>query len=196
MIKKWENAQALFTLDIRYAGNDNLTGQPLCGYCAPALYGTEALLNALETAAGKAKDKGFELIVYDAYRPQKAVDGLVAWTRSGDERMKAKYFPKVDKNNMLALGYIAARSGHSRGATVDLSLLKDGLPLDMGTAFDFMDPLSSHGAQGINEAQKQNRLALLALMTQCGFKPYQNEWWHYTLLNEPFPNTYFDVDIT
>ena len=183
--------------DIRYATAHNLTGHPLSGYLAAKAVTTEEAAAALSHAWQEARRLGYGMLVYDAYRPQKAVDDFVRWSQEPETGLtKAEFYPELDKADLFPLGYIARQSGHSRGSTIDLTLT-DGadVPLDMGTCFDFMGARSHHGAAGLTESQRRNRELLRGLMTHAGFTPYQNEWWHYRLLDEPYPNTYFNFDI-
>lgn len=183
--------------DIRYATAHNLTGHPLAGYRAAKAIATREAARALATAYREAQRLGYGLLIYDAYRPQKAVDDFVRWSREPETgATKAEFYPELEKVNLFPLGYIAERSGHSRGSTIDLTLTDEiGAPLDMGTDFDFMSRRSHHGAQGLTEAQRRNRAVLRGIMAYAGFAPYENEWWHYRLMREPYPETYFDFDI-
>jgi len=141
------------------------------------------------------------LKVFDAYRPQRAVDHFVRWARDpGDERMKHAFYPDVDTSRLFPDGYIAERSGHSRGSTIDLSIVEvsTGREVWMGTPFDFFGPASHHGAgeaEGIAPEDAANRLVLRDAMVRAGFTPYAEEWWHYTLAGEPYPETYFDFPV-
>jgi len=159
---------------------------------------------SLETALALAAiqlelvDKGLGLKVFDAYRPQQAVDHFVRWAADlEDARNKQQYYPNVDKANLFTEGYIAARSGHSRGSTVDLTLIniESGEELDMGSAWDFFDPLSWPTSLDVSLPQKTNRETLREIMLRHGFNPLAEEWWHFTLENEPYPDTYFDFPI-
>ena len=183
--------------DIRYATPHNLTGHPLAGYMAPRTLATREAAAALSVAFGQARRMGFGMLVYDAYRPQKAVDDFVRWSQQPENgETKAEFYPELDKAELFPLGYIARRSGHSRGSTIDLTLTDaSGIPLDMGTGFDFMGERSHHGASGLTEEQQHNRAILRSLMAYAGFAPYENEWWHYRLTAEPYPESYFDFDI-
>lgn len=181
--------------DLRYASTNNLTGAPLPGYCAHKLWGTPALFTALKAVQEVAQQQGYQLLVFDAYRPQKAVDALVRWAQSPDTSYADKYYPRIAKKNLLALAYIASPSSHSRGSTVDLTLTLNGVPLDMGTPFDTMDILSWHSASGLTAQQQTNRCMLKGIMEQHNFVPYEREWWHYRLDDEPYRDTYFDYDI-
>ena len=167
------------------------------GYLRNTAVGTLELARALERAQALAGERGLSLMVWDAFRPQRAVDCFAAWAaRPEDGRTKARHYPRVDKSQLFELGYIAYSSGHSRGSTVDLTLLDaDGAELDMGTCFDFMDEASHHDSPLVSRECTARRDLLRGIMEQAGFKPYQNEWWHYTLANEPFPDTYFDFPV-
>ena len=141
---------------------------------------------------------GLGLKVFDAYRPQRAVDDFMRWAADPDDTtMKATYYPNVDKSDLIPKGYIAARSGHSRGSTVDVTLarLTDGRELDMGGPFDYFDPLSWPSSMRVTAAQYRNRMKLREVMTRHGFEPLREEWWHFTLRSEPYPDTYFDFPV-
>jgi D-alanyl-D-alanine dipeptidase len=184
--------------DIRYHGTDNFLGQPVDGYLEPVAILTEEALDALSEVAGELAGQGYGLIVFDGFRPQKAVDHFVRWAGDlGDTLTKQKYYPEVDKSVLFEQGYISARSSHSRGSTVDLTLfeLSTGDELDMGTGFDYFGPLSGHGTEGITPQQAANRLLLRKVMERHGFVAYEAEWWHYTLASEPHFDTYFNFDI-
>lgn len=183
-------------VDARYATAHNLTGHPLAGYCAKKAFCTKEAADALVKAAEVFRQMGYGVLIYDAYRPQKAVDDFVAWSQEPENfATKAEFYPALEKTDLFPMGYIARQSGHTRGSTIDLTLTKSGVPIDMGTCFDLMDDLSHHGAAGITEAQEQNRALLRGVMCWAGFASYENEWWHYRLMTEPYPDTYFDFDI-
>lgn len=182
-------------VELRYATDQNLTGKPLPGYFKNKLMGSPEMLYALNLAAEDARALGYGLLVFDAYRPQKAVDFLAEWAGTAENSTQLLYYPNVEKSKLFALGYIAEKSSHTRGSAVDLTLTKNGAPLDMGTDFDYMDILSHHGAEGITQEQRKNRETLKTLMERHGFTAYENEWWHYRLIDEPYPDTYFDDDI-
>ena len=185
--------------DAKYATWDNFTGKPVDGYVANRIVGTRALCTALERAREEAASLGFGLLLWDGYRPQRAVDRFLRWSRQPEDgRTKARHYPNIERAEMFARGYVAAKSGHSRGSTVDLTLyhLATGELAAMGGDHDLMDSLSHHGAEGITKAEARNREDLRSIMTTSGFSPYDCEWWHYTLTDEPFPDTYLDCPIT
>lgn len=184
--------------DAKYATWDNFTGKPVDGYLVNRVVGTRVFCAALERARDKAASLGFGLLLWDVYRPQRAVDCFVRWSRQPEDgRKKARHYPNIDRPAMFEKGYVATKSGHSRGSTVDLTLfhLDTGELAPMGGDHDLMDPISHHGAPGITEVETANREHLLDIMESCGFRRYQNEWWHYSLENEPYPDTYFDFPI-
>ncbi len=184
--------------DAKYATWDNFTGKPVEGYHANRIVATRALCAALDRVREKAASTGFGLLLWDGYRPQRAVDCFLRWsTQPEDGRRKPRHYPGIDRREIVERGYVAARSGHSRGGTVDLTLfhLKSGDLAPMGGEHDLMDPVSRHGATEISPAEAENRRILCSIMDDCGFKSYDCEWWHYTLRNEPYPNTYFDFPV-
>ena len=183
--------------EIRYAGSHNFVGRPVDGYAAPRAVLTCEAAAALARAAEAFAAKGYGLLVYDGYRPQRAVNHFMRWAEdTADTAAKAEFYPTLPKEELFARGYIAKRSGHSRGSTVDLTLLDgDGHPLDMGGGFDWFLPVSGHDYAGLTGAQKANRLLLKQGMVDAGFLPYSEEWWHYRLADEPYPDTYFDFVI-
>ena len=141
---------------------------------------------------------GFGLLLWDGYRPQRAVHCFLRWAEQPeDRRTKLRHYPNIDRAEMFANGYVAAKSGHSRGSTVDLTLyhLATGELAPMGGDYDLMDAVSHHGAPGITEVEAANRRHLRSIMTACGFGSYACEWWHYALKDEPYPDTYFDFPI-
>jgi D-alanyl-D-alanine dipeptidase len=184
--------------DAKYATWDNFTGKPVDGYLANRIVGTRALCAALGTAQEKAGPLGFGLLLWDGYRPQRAVECFRRWSeRPEDGRRKPRHYPNIERSEMFEKGYVAAKSGHSRGSTVDLTLyhLDTGELAAMGGDHDLMDPLSHHGASGITAVEARNRDHLCAVMEDCGFARYDGEWWHYTLRDEPYPDTYFDFPV-
>lgn len=184
--------------EVRYFSSDNFVGEPIAGYLAPTIYMTERTYRALLAVAEDLATFGIGVKIFDAYRPQQAVDHFVRWAENlSDTRMKIQYYPRVDKANLFRDGYIAARSGHSRGSTVDLTLvdLATDEELDMGTPWDFFD-LSSWGeSEEANSVQRANRALLRSVMTKHGFNPLREEWWHFTLADEPYPDTYFSFPV-
>jgi zinc D-Ala-D-Ala dipeptidase len=185
-------------LEVRYATSDNFIGSPVNGYLQPKIYLSKAALKALGNVQDDLGKKGLGLKVFDGYRPQRAVNHFLKWSQSlADTLMKATYYPTISKNKLFALGYIAARSGHSRGSTVDVTIvtLATGKELDMGSPYDFFGPISGVYSNEITSKQQQHRLLLRKAMLRHGFKPLKEEWWHFTLTKEPYPTTYFDVVI-
>lgn len=188
-------------LDIRYAGSNNFVGAPIDGYEAPRCYLLDPAARALARVEADLRVKQMRLRVYDCYRPVRAVNRFVAWARDlDDQRSKAQYYPNVDKAALVP-DYIADRSGHSRGATVDLTLMQCDpqgercQPLDMGTGFDFFDERAHTDAAGANPGQRANRQRLRKAMKRHGFRNYPLEWWHYTLQLEPAPTAAYDVPV-
>jgi len=184
--------------ELRYLSNNNFIGEPIDGYKKETIIVTAPTAKALAKVQDALSSEGLSLKIYDAYRPQQAVDHFVRWAKVlNDTLMKAQYYPDVAKKDLFKKGFIAAKSGHTRGSTVDLTIIdsKTGRELDMGSPYDFFGKESHPFYEGINELQKKNRLHLRELMLSNGFKPYENEWWHFTLKNEPFPETYFNFPI-
>jgi D-alanyl-D-alanine dipeptidase len=183
--------------DIRYAGFHNFVGRPIDGYGAPRCLLTQAAADALAEVARDLAPGGLVIKAFDCYRPARAVANFVRWARDPrDQTAKAEFYPDVDKRTLFRDGYIASRSGHTRGSTIDLTLARpDGAELDMGTPFDFFSPKSWTAAAGVTAQQHANRMRLAAAMQRRGFRPYPKEWWHFTLRGEPFPDTYFDVPV-
>lgn len=184
--------------ELRYYSNNNFIGKPIDGYHRETIIISEPAAKALAKVQGELLKNGLSLKVYDAYRPQQAVDHFVRWAKVlNDTLMKSQYYPDVAKKDLFKKGFIAAKSGHTRGSTVDLTIIdqKTGRELDMGSPYDFFGKESHPFYDGISDVQKKNRLYLRKLMLNNGFKPYENEWWHFTLKNEPFPETYFNFPI-
>ncbi len=185
-------------VEARYASAHNFVGTPIDGYERPVCLLTRQAAQGLAAVQRDLAAHGLGLKVFDCYRPVRAVMHFVRWARDvRDTAMKAEFYPTVDKRDLFRLGYIAAQSGHSRGSTVDLGLvtLADGKELDMGTPFDTFSPRSWPGDTGVSAAARQNRATLSAAMRRGGFRPYDREWWHFTLRGEPFPDTYFDFPV-
>ncbi|MFE6779646.1 D-Ala-D-Ala dipeptidase VanX [Streptomyces sp. NPDC057702] len=184
--------------DAKYATWDNFTGKPVDGYLVNRVIATRAFCAALERARDKAEALGFGLLLWDGYRPQRAVDCFMRWSRQPEDgRTKARNYPNISRAEMFEKGYVAAKSGHSRGSTVDLTLyeLATGELAPMGGDHDLMDTLSHHGAEGVGRVEARNRQHLRSLMEVSGFRAYACEWWHYTLVDEPYPDTYFDFPV-
>lgn len=183
-------------VDMRYFGTNNFVGARVDGYEAPVCVLTQQAATALAAVQRDLRPRGLGLKVFDCYRPARGVRHFVRWARDGDSSTKAEYYPHVAKGNLFREGYIASRSGHSRGSTVDLTLVKmpGGADLDMGTPFDFLSPQSGRHGKVSAEA-RANRKVLADAMRVRGFIPYDKEWWHFTLRNEPFPNGYFDFPV-
>jgi D-alanyl-D-alanine dipeptidase len=185
-------------VEMRYLGSDNFVGRRIDGYQAPRCILTRQAAQALVSVQRELAADGLGLKVFDCYRPKRAVAHFVRWARDlKDVARKADHYPEVEKRNLFRDGYIASRSGHSRGSTVDLTLVRraDGQALDMGTPFDFFSPKSWPGSAAVTPEQRANRAVLAAVMERAGFAPLKTEWWHFTLTGEPFPDTYFDFPV-
>ena len=188
-------------IDVRYSGEENFVGSRIDGYLSSRCLLSEQAASALVDVQRKLRSRDFGLLVYDCYRPQRAVDHFVRWARKlSDERTKARYYPAIDKSRLIELGYIAARSGHSRGSTVDLTLIRcvdnsKCAPVDMGTEFDFFDSSSNTESNNVTQLQQRNRFFLREAMERGGFQNFPKEWWHYTLRDEPYPNHYWNLPI-
>lgn len=209
-------------LDIRYFSPHNFVGEKVDGYLAPKCILTKEAAEALSNVQKDLVQYSLTLKIYDCYRPQRAVDHFVRWAKETDNtKTKKEFYPTIDKRNLFKDGYIDSKSGHSRGSTVDLTIVPLPAPIqqnyipgqklsecylpeakrfgdnsiDMGTGFDCFHELSHTANKNINQQQKINRLLLKSLMEKHGFKNYDLEWWHYTLKNEPYPDTYFDFAI-
>ena len=223
--KRFVNIQTIVpdaVMDIRYFTPHNFVGYRIDGYEAPKCILTNKAAKALAGVQNDLKKYGMSIKIYDCYRPQRAVDNFVEWAKDIDDtRMKAEFYPDVDKRVLFKEGYIASKSGHSRGSTLDLTIVelpakkqpdyRSGqklydcrLPakkrfkdngIDMGTGFDCFDPLSHTANPKISQKEKKNRLLLKTLMEKHGFQNYDKEWWHYTLKDEPYRNKYFNFVI-
>jgi D-alanyl-D-alanine dipeptidase len=183
-------------VDMRYFGTRNFVGARVDGYEAPVCILTRQAAAALAAVQKDLRARNLGLKVFDCYRPTRGVAHFARWARDPDTSTKAEFYPHVEKRNLFREGYIASRSGHSRGSTVDLTLvsLPGNQELDMGTHFDFLSPQSGVTAKVSAEA-RANRRILADAMRARGFIPYDKEWWHFTLRNEPFPNGYFDFPV-
>lgn len=184
--------------DICYYGGNNFMGRPVEGYKAPVAILSQQAAVALKNVSDMCHGMDYGLKIFDAYRPQTAVNHFVRWAKDPQDTVnKALFYPNISKSKLFSLGYLSSKSGHSRGSTVDLTLmdLATGQELDMGTPFDFLDARSHYGAKGLTNEQIYNRSVLRAMMEKYGFKAHNKEWWHFTLINEPFPHTYFDFPV-
>ena len=185
-------------LDIRYYSSFNFIGERIDGYEEPVALLTREAAQALKEAGREVAGQGFCLRIFDAYRPQKAVDHFMRWAKDPDDiRMKEFFYPELEKKDIIPLGYIAEHSGHSRGSTVDLTLFDMAAQrdLDMGGPFDYFGELSHPDYSGISEVQHANRMLLQKLMVKHGFCPLETEWWQFTLENEPWPDTCFTFPV-
>lgn len=184
-------------IELKYATSYNFTGAPVPGYEAQVGIMTSEGCAALLEAERIAESMGYKLKVYDAYRPARAVESFMAWVGNNDESMKDIFYPDIDKSELLPEGYISSKSAHSRGSVTDVTLVEINTlsELDMGSYFDLFDPISNFHSDAITPEQQENRNILGEIMEQCGFRYYENEWWHYRLNDEPFPDTYFDFPV-
>ena len=185
-------------LDIRYYSTFNFIGDRIDGYEQPIALLTREAASRLKEVSSDKLLRGFRLKLYDAYRPQMAVDHFMRWIRDpADIRMKPYFYPDLDKSALIPGGYIAEHSGHSRGSTVDLTLfdMQAQKDLDMGGPFDFLGELSHSLYPDITESQHANRMLLRSAMMAHGFLPIREEWWHFTLAGEPYPDTYFTFPV-
>ena len=186
-------------LEIRYYSTFNFVGERIDSYGAPVAYLTREAAFALKGVSDGLRDQGYCIKVYDAYRPQTAVNHFKRWADDlFATEMKPYFYPHMDKSEIFEKGFIAERSGHSRGSTVDLTLIDmvTGRELDMGSPFDFFGEISySERTEGLTDEQIANRAILRRAMVENGFRPLPEEWWHFTLENEPYPDTYFDIPI-
>ena len=185
-------------VEARYASSHNFVGAPIDGYDKPICYLTRPAAAALAQVVTDLEPRGLTLKVFDCYRPARAVAHFMRWARSPrDQSMKAEFYPNIDKGTLFRDGYVATHSGHSRGSTVDLTLAgkADGRELDMGTPFDFFSPRSWPSDRSVGAAAQANRALLAQAMRRRGFRPYDKEWWHFTLRHEPFPQSYFDFPV-
>ena len=185
-------------VELSYYGMNNFVGKPVNGYLANKLILTKQTALALKQVQEELQNKNLCLKVYDGYRPQRAVDHFMAWAKNLNDTVNKKaFYPNVDKMNLFAEDYIASKSGHSKGSTVDVTIIdaNTGKALDMGSAYDFFGKESWTDYKDITEEQKANRKLLLKVMTKHGFINFYKEWWHFTLKDEPFPDTYFDFPV-
>ena len=193
-----EDAIADIVVELKYATGDNFVGQPIDGYRHGHAILSEPAAAALAEVQDALRPFGLGLKVFDGYRPQRAVNHFVRWGRDfDDQRTKHRYYPDVSKQDLFTEGFVASQSGHSRGSTVDLTVVyrdEAGMlhELDMGSPYDFFGPISWTASPGVTAQQRANRALLQSVMVTHGFNPYGKEWWHFTLGNEPYPETYFD----
>lgn len=182
--------------DIRYYSANNFTGNKIKGYKAPRAYMTKEALSALAKAAEDLRAQGYRLLIWDSYRPQKAVDNFVAWINDPEDTGDKSFYPDLQKSDLLTGNYVMAKSGHTRGSTVDLTIIKkDGGFVDMGGTFDLFSEVSHPDYPNLTDEQKNNRQILHDAMVNAGFKALDSEWWHFTLKDEPYTDTYFDFDV-
>lgn len=185
-------------LEIRYYTTYNFVGTRVDGYYEPLAFLTREAATALRAVSDELVEKGYRIKIYDAYRPQMAVDHFMRWALDKDDwKMKEYFYPELEKDVLFPQGYIYAHSGHSRGSTVDLTLfdMRTEKEVDMGGTFDYFGKLSHPDYKDITEEQYQNRMMLRDVMVKHGFRPLAEEWWHFTLENEPYPDTYFTFPV-
>ena len=185
--------------EIRYYSSFNFIGDRIDGYEEPCALLTIEAARALKAVAAEMLVQGYRLKIFDAYRPARAVKHFVLWgIEDQDLRMKPFFYPELEKQELFVKGYIASLSSHSRGSTVDLTLLDmtTGKEADMGSPFDLFSEVSHPDYRGITEEQYANRMLLQRVMLRHGFRPIDCEWWHFTLANEPYPDTYFDFPVS
>jgi len=215
-----DRVDATIAQDMRYATAHNFVGRRIKGYREPVCILTRRAARALHRAQVRLKPQDYGLKVYDCYRPTRAVAQFSRWADdASDQKMKREFYPRVDKRRVFELGYVAHRSGHSRGSTVDLTIVRlpprtqpawDGRlrsctaryrrrfrdnGVNMGTGYDCMDPRAHTFHPAIGGRAHRNRLLLRRTMDRVGFAPYDNEWWHFTLRREPYPEKYFDFPV-
>lgn len=185
-------------VEMKYHSHDNFVGVPVKGYHSSRCILSSKATTALKKVQKELTKMNLGLKIFDAYRPQTAVNHFVEWSHdSADTKTKKAFYPNLRKNTLFANGYIAKRSGHSRGSSIDLTLvdLKTGKELDMGSIFDLFDDKSHVKSTKVTAQQRANRMLLQLIMIKHGFKPYSKEWWHFRLKNEPFPKTYFSFPV-
>ena len=185
--------------EIRYFSTYNFIGDRIDGYEEPCAILTKEAARALKSVSNEMMVRGYRLKIFDAYRPVTAVKHFVLWgIEDQDIRMKEYFYPELEKQELFAKGYIAKLSGHSRGSTVDLTLLdmKTGKELDMGSPFDLFSEVSHPDYRDLSDEQYENRIILQNVMKRNGFKPIDCEWWHFTLEDEPFPDTYYEFPVS
>ncbi len=189
---------ATIRVELRYFTTNNFVGRKIRGYKGNTAYLTISAAKALQMAHREAEKVGLGVLIYDAYRPQQAVDYFGEWSKIPGDTLKKNYFyPNIKKAQLFNQGFIASKSGHSRGSTVDITLysLESGDPIDMGSRYDLFSSKSFHNSGLVKAPQLTNRNLLRSIMQNAGFKAYTKEWWHYTLIDEPFPNQYFNFEV-
>lgn len=185
--------------EIRYYSTYNFVGERIDGYEEPVALMTVEAARALKSVAGELNAQGYRLKVFDAYRPARAVRHFMLWgIEDLDLRMKPYFYPDLEKQDLFKLGYVASQSSHSRGSAIDLTLLdmRTGREVDMGGPFDLFSEVSHPDSSAVTDAQHANRMLLQSAMTRHGFAPYDCEWWHFRLANEPYPDTYFEFPVS
>lgn len=182
--------------DLRYYSPYNFTGQKIQGYQAPVAYMTKEALAALAVAAEDLRRQGYRILVWDSYRPQKAVDHFVRWINDPNDVGNKSFYPALNKSDLIAGNYIMPKSGHTRGSTIDLTIVKqDGSSVDMGGTFDLFSERSHPDYKKLTKKQKRNRKILRDAMLKAGFVGIDSEWWHFTLKDEPYKDVYFNFDV-
>ena len=184
--------------EIRYFSTFNFIGDRIDGYEEPCAIATKDAARALKSVSNEMLVRGYRLKIFDAYRPVRAVKHFILWgIEDEDIRMKPYFYPEINKQDTFALGYIAKQSSHSRGSAIDLTLLDmaTGKELDMGSPFDMFSERSHPDYRGITDEQYENRMILQNSLVRNGFEPYECEWWHFRLADEPFPDTYFNFPV-
>ena len=185
--------------EIRYFSTYNFVGDRIDGYEEPVALLTKEAARALKAAASELQAAGYRLKIFDAYRPARAVRHFVLWgIEDLDLRMKPFFYPELEKQELFKRGYIASKSSHSRGSTVDLTLfdMQTGKEVDMGSPFDLFSERSHPDSDQVTPEQYENRMLLQSTMKRSGFLPIDCEWWHFMLENEPYPDTYFDFPVS
>ena len=185
--------------EIRYYSTCNFVGDRIDGYEAPVALLTIEAARALKAVANEVNAQGYRLKIFDAYRPANAVKHFMLWgIEDLDLRMKPYFYPDLEKQELFRQGYIASQSSHSRGSAVDLTLLdmRTGKEVDMGSPFDLFSEVSHPDSRAVTDEQYANRMFLQDAMTRNGFQPIDCEWWHFSLKNEPWPDTYFEFPVS
>lgn len=183
-------------LDIRYDTDYNFVGEKIDGYHASFAILTTQAAEALKKASDYLQQEGYHIKIFDAYRPQKAVNHFLSWADKEDDSMKEVFYPSMEKKVLFQAGYISKKSRHSRGSTVDLTIVdENSSEIDMGSYFDMLDTISNYDTDKITKAQHENREYLRKIMEAAGFDSIRTEWWHFQLKDEPYKDTYFDFDV-